>query len=468
MEYFKDCMNHEQLEAAHRQWVIKLHPDRNPGNPNATAEFQEMQAQYEERKAELNGDYSKARKGRERREREERERRERERKEQARRRVEQAVSQARLNRQKSHRDLKAGDYIYVRMVNYTRSMFDWDYLTGDDLLRVAVGNGVAEECVVVIETIVESSLSDMLNVNMSSRLPEGLWGGYEVLQPADPAAGVRKGKRVAKVVMFRCEQYCMYGNPKGDRVISDYYVPVGYEVMFGGRIDSIKAQIAYEAQEKKRLEQERRAKVLAEQAPLIEEWNDKLIGMSCGLTAREKKTVAVNNLKTMLKTKFTGTKFNVREDRYGYVSIKWDDGPTMPEVRKVMNLFDVWERPDGANGELTPWQEYYGAMAFSESDVERKMSVLAKARILQQLGQVTEAFRSGTMDDEVTVSDLDWMMLHLLVGINISEAKHDDECLSTLHADGSRTVRIYTAVSYVFRYSSYVKEKVTKKKAKAV
>jgi DNA mismatch repair protein MutS2 len=81
MEYFANCMTHEALEQEHRRLVIKMHPDRNPDNPNATAEFQEMQARYEERKAELNGDYTKSARGRERRERERKEREERERKE---------------------------------------------------------------------------------------------------------------------------------------------------------------------------------------------------------------------------------------------------------------------------------------------------------------------------------------------------------------------------------------------------
>ncbi len=43
MEYFEHCMTHEQLEQEHRRLVIKMHPDRNPNDPEATAKFQEMQ-----------------------------------------------------------------------------------------------------------------------------------------------------------------------------------------------------------------------------------------------------------------------------------------------------------------------------------------------------------------------------------------------------------------------------------------
>ena len=237
MEYFKNCMTQEQLEQEHRKLVIKMHPDRNPDNPNATAEFQEMQSQYEERKAELNGDYSKARKGRERREREDRERRERERREQERRKKEMAIDQARKNKQRSHLEWKQGEYVYARMVNFTRSMFEWDNLSGDELLHVVIKMGVKDETVVRIEHIVECQSFDILNASLSKLLNSMetgcIYGGRETLQDADPANGIYKKQTVGKVVMFRSEQYCVFGNPMGDQTISDYYMPVGYETHQG-------------------------------------------------------------------------------------------------------------------------------------------------------------------------------------------------------------------------------------------
>lgn len=468
MEYFKNCMNHEQLEQEHRKLVIQMHPDRNPDNPNATAEFQEMQAQYEERKAELNGDYSKARKGRERREREDRERRERERREQERRKKEQAIDQARKNKQRSHLEWKQGEYVYARMVNFTRSMFEWDNLTGDDLLHVVIKMGVKDETVVRIEHIVECQSFDILNVSLSKLMGSSesfiLYGGRETLQDADPANGIFKKQTVGKVVMFRSEQYCVFGNPMGDTVISDYYMPVGYEVLFGSQIDRIKARIAYEQQEAARIEAERMARIEAKQRPMIAEWEPKLIALSRGLTAKEQKEVAMSNLKTMLKAKFPGAKFTVKQDRYGDVVVRWEDGPTWEAVREVVNLFDYWQAIDPEKGTLTPWQEHYGRMCFSMTETERKMSVLTKARILQQLGSVTETFTKSAIDDEVTVSDFDWMMLHLLVGIEIG--KGHQECISTMHADGRRTVAIKAAVNFVFAHSDYSKQpKVKKAKA---
>jgi curved DNA-binding protein CbpA len=205
-------MNEEQLKARFRELCVKMHPDKNTDNPNATAEFQEMQQQYEERKAELAGDYTKARKGRERREREgkerqerERQERERERRERERRKVEMVVEQARLNRQKNHKELKEGDYIYAMGVDYHH--FDTYNMSGEDILKAVMQEGVKPECVVKIELIVDCMAFDMLNANPSKLMPEGIFGCWDVIQSADPAAGVKKAKRVAKVIMFRSEHY---------------------------------------------------------------------------------------------------------------------------------------------------------------------------------------------------------------------------------------------------------------------
>lgn len=455
--YFDHCMTHEQLEQEHRKLVIKMHPDRNSDNPNATADFQEMQEQYEERKAELNGDYTKARKGRERREREERERKERERKEQERRKVETAIIQARENRQKNHVDLMAGDYIFARGVEWMNS-FSADECCTNDVLHMAVKQGVKDECVVKIEVVFHVSDKELLDGYLVHAMNGGIYGGYEVLQRANPAEGIRKGRRVAKVVMFRSERYCIFGNPMGDRTIEDYYLPVNYETMFSDHLHRIKASIERVRLEEERKAAERKARILAEQTPLIEEWRDKLIEVSAGLSFKEQNTVAASNFKTMLKSKFPGTKFSVKENRYGEVIVRWEDGPTRKEVFKVMDLFDSWSQ------DLTPWMECYGKINFALGELERKMSVLTKAKILQQLGSVTEAFRKGQMYDEFKVSDFDWMMLHLLVGIKVED--FDAElCHSTMHPDGKRSVKIANAVRFVFDNSSYVKPKANRKKA---
>ena len=454
--YFGHCMTKEQLEREHRRLVVKMHPDRNADNPNATAEFQEMQQQYEERKAELNGDYSKARKGRERREREERERREREQKEQARRKVEQAIEQARKNKQKSHLELKAGDYIYVRKIRQMNQGVNEMPL--NDALRSAVEIGVKDETVVKIEAIFDMGDTELLYGRLMDSTGDNIYGGWEVLQKADPANGVYKAKRVAKVVMFRSQHYCVFGNPMGDNVIFHYYVPVNYETMFSDLLHRIRAEVERAAAEKARIEAERKARILAEQQPMIDEWREKLIAISAGLTEAEKQTVAIDNMKKLLKEKFPGTKFTIRTNRYGETSVKWEDGPTEVEVVDATSLFNTWCR----SNELTPWQEQFGELCINAADYDRKMSVLTKARILQQLGDVTEAFRSGAMSDAVTVSEFDWMMLHALVGIDVNQ-NGATLCMSTENGDGTRTVSILAAVMFVFRHTSYKKQKKTTK-----
>ena len=460
MEYFKDCMTHEQLEQEHRRLVIKMHPDRNPDNPNATAEFQEMQAQYEERKAELNGDYRKSAKGRERRERERREREERERKERERNRLAEVLEQARRNKQKRPGELKAGDYVYAKAVEWMQA-FSAEEGCANDVLRMAIRQGVKDETVVKIEALFDITDEQLMESYLSYATDGEIYGGWETIQQADHASGIRKAKRVAKVVMFRSPNYCIFGNPKGDQLITDYYLPVNYETMFSDHLHRIQAGIEREQREAERIEAERKARIEAEQRPLIDEWQGKLITISRGLTDAEQQTVAVSNLKTVLKGKFPGVTFTIKTNRHGETSVTWEDGPTVEEVVVAADLFNDWLQLT----EPTPWQERFGRVTINVADFNRKMNTLTKARILQQLGGVVDAFCQGDIDDEVTVSDDDWTMLHLMVGVSVGD-KDATLCRSTLKADGTRRVHIGTAVRYVFEHTSYVKAKTTKKKVK--
>ena len=461
MEYFVNCMTHEQLEQEHRRLVIKMHPDRNPNDPEATAKFQEMQQQYEERKAELNGDYTKSARGRERRERERREREERERKERERNRLAEVLEQARRNKQKRPGELKAGDYVYARCVK--KNMFtDMVSPTMDDVLHQAMRNGVADETVVMVEMVVRVPDWECFDsFSPDAYIPEGgVYGGWETIQRADPANNIKE-KRVTKVILFWQGDYCVMGNPKGDPTVADYYVMPYYEVMFSDQLHRIKARLDHEAAEKARIEAERKARIEAEQRPLISEWAPKLITISRGLTDMEQQTVAISNLKVVLKGKFPGVTFTIKTNRHGESSVTWEDGPTVTEVITVADLFNDWLQLT----EHTPWQERFGRVTVSADDFNRKMNTLTKARILQQLGGVTDAFCQGDIDDEVTVSDDDWTMLHLMVGVSVGD-KDATLCRSTMQPDGTRRVHIATAVRYVFEHTSYVKAKTTKKKVK--
>lgn len=454
MEYFKDCMTLDELKARYKQWVLKLHPDRNPDNPNAESDFKDMQSQYEEREAELKGDYSKARKSRESREREERERAERERKEREQRKVEMVIEQARKNRNVSHNYLKAGTYIYARMVK-TDSAYEWESLTTDELLHMVCKQGVNDECVVMIETIVEIADKDFFQTYFNSELPEGVWGGYEVLQPANQ--GRVKGKRVAKVIMFRSPSYCVFGNPMGDQTIRDYYMPLGADAMFLKQLDHIRAIMAHEQAEKKRKEEERKAKLLAEQQPLIEEWKDKLIELSCGLSAKEQQTVTMDNMKTMLKAKFPGTTFKLTFDKWSTqcINMQWEDGPTLVEVEEVTRLF-------ARDTCVTPWMDRFGSILVAAP--VRKMSTLTKARILQQLGQVTAAFRNAGFFDEVELTGFDMQLLEAMAGVEFADmnAKHCQRQYRNDHY----YVRVENAVRFIFSHTNLYKprRKTAKKK----
>lgn len=466
MEYFANCMTHEQLEQEHRRLVIKMHPDRNPDDPEATAKFQEMQQQYEERKAELNGDYRKSAKGRERRERERREREERERREREQNRLAEVLEQARRNKQKRPGELKAGDFIYAQQVNVGKAAMAFARM--EPLLREVLTAGLADEAVVMVETIVEMSDEQLMNNDLNYELPGGgPWGGWETIQSADLANGIRKAKRVAKVVMFRSPSYCVMGSPMGDPMISRFYMPCGYGDMYQKQLDAMLAQIRHEQQEQQRIEAERKARIEAEQRPLIDEWQGKLITISRGLTDAEQQTVAVSNLKAVLKGKFPGVTFTVKSTKssygkYQFYELVWEDGPTVQEVTDVERLFDPCY---DTNTFSTPWTDRFGRVTINVADFNRKMNVLTKARILQQLGGVVDAFCQGDIDDEVTVSDDDWTMLHLMVGVSVGD-KDATLCRSTVQPDGTRRVHIATAVRYVFDRTSYVKAKTTKKKVK--
>ena len=461
-DYFSKCTTIDELNREHRRLVIEMHPDRNHDDPYATAKFQEMQAQYEERKAELNGDYSGSRKARERRERaarEDRERQERERRQREASRVEQVINEARRNKGVEFHAFKVGDYIYARKVNYYRHGFEWEHLTGDDLLRVVSKAGVAEETVLKIEAIIDLCDQSLLDGYLCDAMEEEIYGGYDVLQQANPQGGVSKSKRVAKVVMFRSKNYCVFGNPMGDMgAITDYYMSINYEEMFSDKLHQIAARQEREEQERKRIEAERKAELLAEQQPMIDEWHGKLITISAALTNKEREAVAIDNLKTMLKMKFPGVKFNAKKDVNNWTCFTWTDGPSEPEVMEVCKLFN--DRPRYA-AVYTPWQERYG---FADTGkLIRHMSAVKKAKILEQLAEVTEAFGTGELTDYVEVSDFDWMMLHLLVGVQVNESP-DKLCESMI--DGNKhMVNVASAIRYIFDHTSYVKEKKTKKQA---
>ncbi len=456
-EYFKNCRTEEELQKEHRKLVIRLHPDRNPGDPDATAKFQEMQAQYEEKLAELHGDYRAAAKGRARRAQAEREseaRREQEKREREKQRVEEVINQARRNKGVGFDALNEGDYIYARrIVGDEQSGLDWGKMTGEQVVRCACRSAPLEETIVKIERIYDLLDCSIMGDALSS-LIDDVYGGYEVLQTSEFS---RKGKRVAKVVMLRSEHYAFFGNPKGDYFISDYYVPLNYEEMFADLHLQYAAELKRREEERKRKEAKRMARLEAEQKPLIEEWAGKLTTISAALTDKEKETVAQNNLQKMLKTKFPGVRFRLKKDESERYCLSWDDGPSYGELYAVTDLFS----PEEDKTLHTPWVKRFGRVCLFM--FRRTMSTLAKATILEDLGKIDDMFATSGYTDAVEVGDTEWMLMHLLVGVDVAN-NGADRCRCRTNDDGKRVVCINDAVQYMFDHTSFTQKKKNKRK----
>lgn len=449
-EYFNHCTTEDELRKEHRRLVVKLHPDRNLDDPDATAKFQEMQAQYEERLAELHGDYRASAKGRQRRERAEREQRDANR-------VNDVINEARRNKSVRFDTLKAGAYIYARKVEQgCGGTYAWDYLRGRDIVSMFFDHAAEPETVVKIEAVVELGDKEIMERSLSCAI-DGIYGGWETLQNPTNTA---KGKRVPKVVMFRSQRYCIFGNPKGDHVVSDYYVHVSAAVMFGALFIQMAAEKRRKEEERQRKMAELKAKIVAEQQPLIAAWEGKLIAISAALTTEEKETVAVSNLSKMLKARFPGAAIRVTKSKvisYAY-QLNWQDGPTVDEANETACLFESY---NSAYGDIvTPWNERFGRISLSNS--VRRMSTLAKASILEHLGEVSDVFTTAGYDDYVEVSDMDWMTINLMVGKTVEEGKGDWFCHMQ---NGKREVQVGNVVEYIFNNTSYAKKPKAKKKA---
>lgn len=439
-------MTEDELRKEHRWLVVKMHPDRNLDDPDATAKFQEMQAQYEERLAELHGDYRASAKGRERRERAEREQREANR-------VNDVINEARRNKSVRFDTLKAGAYIYARKVEQEcGGAYEWDYLRGRDIVSMFFDHAAEPETVVKIEAVVELGDKEIMERSLSCAI-DGIYGGWETLQNPTNTA---KGKRVPKVVMFRSQRFCFFGNPKGDHVVSDYYVHVSAAVMFGALFIQMAAEKQRKEEERQRKMAELKAKIVAEQQPLIAAWEGKLIAISAALTTEEKETVAVSNLRKMLKARFPGAAIRVTKSKVicrAYQLI-WQDGPTVYEANETARLFESY-------GDIvTPWNERFGRISLFNA--VRRMSTLAKASILEHLGEVSDVFTTAGYDDYVEVSDTDWMMINLMVGKTVEEGKDDWFCHTQ---NGKREVQVGNVVEYIFDNTSYAKKPKAKKKA---
>lgn len=105
---------------------------------------------------------------------------------------------------------------------------------------------------------------------------------------------------------------------------------------------------------------------------------------------------------------------------------------------------------------LTPWEKRFGYLDIDAHS--RTMSTITKATILEQLGQIADVFATHDYTADVEVGEVDWMLIHLLVGVNV-EDKDADRCPFYINDDGKRIVRVEDAVKFVFSHTSYAKSK---------
>lgn len=195
------------------------------------------------------------------------------------------------------------------------------HLSGKLIAEITYRTLPLGETVVKIEKVYEVDDNAIMNSSFCRHI-DGVYGGYEVLQNSEFSC---KGKRVANVVMFRSKHYVFFGNPKGDFFISDYYVPINYGEMLADWHLRYAAELKRQEEELKRIEAESKAKLEAEQKPLIEEWTGKLVAISAALTDKEKENVAMDNVRKMLKVKFPGVTFRLKKNFNSY-HLAWEDG----------------------------------------------------------------------------------------------------------------------------------------------
>lgn len=95
------------------------------------------------------------------------------------------------------------------------------------------------------------------------------------------------------------------------------------------RIEQEKEQKEKQAKEEEVTQQEQ-----AEKTRIESEYNFLTI-----VTDYQDQKTTANNLRTLLKVKFPTTKFSVRKHYYDSYIVEWSDGPSVPQVREITQLF---------------------------------------------------------------------------------------------------------------------------------
>lgn len=174
----------------------------------------------------------------------------------------------------------------------------------------------------------------------------------------------------------------------------------------------------YEA-DKKRKEEEEKAKREAAERAIINKWRKLLRTIPEGAKDATRKAALKNNVKVIFNHYFPGVKVSVSDTSKCWCessSITWTDGPTVEEVESIEELRYFIARyyevdPNADYGDYhrcecwQEWRELFGAWSDDRIKYERVLSSEAAAAFRAELEKACPQFAGVADDAEVTITD---------------------------------------------------------------
>lgn len=174
----------------------------------------------------------------------------------------------------------------------------------------------------------------------------------------------------------------------------------------------------YEA-DKKRKEEEEKAKREAAERAIINKWRKLLRVIPEGAKDATRKAALKNNVKVIFNHYFPGVKVSVSDTSKCWCessSITWTDGPTVEEVESIEELRYFIARyyevdPNADYGDYhrcecwQEWRELFGAWSDDRIKYERVLSSEAAAAFRAELEKACPQFAGVADDAEVTITD---------------------------------------------------------------
>lgn len=174
----------------------------------------------------------------------------------------------------------------------------------------------------------------------------------------------------------------------------------------------------YEA-DKKRKEEEEKAKREAAERAIINKWRKLLRTIPEGAKDATRKAALKNNVKVIFNHYFPGVKVSVSDTSKCWCessSITWTDGPTVEEVESIEELRYFIARyyevdPNADYGDYyrcecwQEWRELFGAWSDDRIKYERVLSSEAATAFRAELEKACPQFAGVADDAEVTITD---------------------------------------------------------------